>query len=598
MFNIKNKTEYKINERINLQSNVEKFEEDYKVEQMYDARDFKESKNTLSFNGLVCRTFVLEGTPKYLSSGEVSKTLSTLSKYKYSIKMLTVPEHMLPLRKKITFARSVYNALANVSGLFVNKSDIEVMQKLRDLDGFEEEMYNESTVSRMSLVLTIYAPNLEELDEIEKAMQPRLMIKRWNFVQPMFAHKEVFLDNLPVPTPIQKYGRVYTSNQLSTFMYGTTTPTMGTRDSGGHLLGISNITNNPYFFPFFKGDRVYNIIVTGKNGSGKSSLMKKLFEELNLYSLQRIVIDPEGEYSGVANFIGAKQIELNRVAGINPMYFNEEVIKVLNEEDKAHFNVKNDHILNLVSFFTLFPFVPSIHKENTQMILRSLTEFYDKATVSERYLEKYCDFLFDNKEKYDFADAFANFRKGMPYGGFFNSTEALSMEEEAIVFNLKGVEDPHVKLAMMYIIMTQVKDKMLLNNIKPVEDSKVVTTFVDEFHLFLKDPAVRDRFIEIAKRNRKYNCNFILSTQEIYDFERYGAESLIEQSGYNIVYRQDERCQNLLKLKREEVNILARMPVGSCFIIDPNGIDGKVNNVAVYLKPHQLDYVSKINSVT
>jgi type IV secretory pathway VirB4 component len=596
---MKQKIKTAIAKREENQSLIGKFEELFPISTYYKQRDFTNYKTGLSFNGSFIRTFILEGLPAVTSQSEVTRVLSELGVQKYSIKMLSLPENLVLLRKKLTFARSVYESLASLTGFMLKKSSIQIRKKVADLNDFEHAVYDENGIMRMSMVLTIYGESKEELDHIEKAMQAKLFIKKWSFVQPLYDHKKTFLDGLPTYTKEPFGGRIYTSLQLAALTVGTSTPNgngVGI-DYRGHLLGFRPNSKHPYFFPYFKNDRVYNITVTGKNGSGKSSLMKKLFEELNLYSIQRIVIDPEGEYKKVGEFIGARVVDLNRVQGINPMYFNEEVVNAMSTEDKALFNVKNDHILNLVSFFTIFPFVPEQYKSNTQLVLKSLTVFYSQALPQERYLEAYLDFLMANKEEFTFASSFENFRPMMPYGGFFNSREPLTMQEEAIVFSLKGVEDPHTKLGMMYIIMTQVKDKMLLNNILPPLDAKVVTTFVDEFHLFLREPAIRDRFVEISKRNRKYNCNFILSTQEIHDFKRYGAESLIEQAGYNFVYRQDERCQELLRLNSQELNTLTRMPIGACYVIDPNSTSGEIVGLNVTLKRHQYDYVQKENSV-
>ena len=606
-------------EKISLKA---KFDSNFPIDKLYDIEDIKENIDTINIGGdeygIFSRTLEIDQFPSNINYNELNRILAVPSDCKYTIKFYIKPANRIILDKKITFARSFYSAMSYVKGMFLKRSEIELSKQVSDLNNFEYELYQNEDAVNLTMIITLFADTKDRLDKVEKKIQGNFQLYKWKFSKSLFNQKRNFILGLPRSISEKNVPRqTLLSKQVSHLLLSTNDPEADAKSmSSSILLGVENTDNTPYMFPYFKNDRVYNITITGKNGSGKSSLMKKFFEELNIFSIQRILIDPEGEYSDVSNYIGANIIKLNRSKGINPFYYNKDALSTLSVEEGFVSNLVGDHILLLEVFFKQFTFIPEKYKQDTSMLIASLEGYYKSCegvlqsiTDGEELSRHghdvvpnmigYCNYLMGNKEKYEFAEVMQNFMPGKPYSGYFTSLEPFELKNEAIVFNLKDIEHAETKLAMMYMIIAQIKDKMLANNAAHTQGSsnKVITTMVDEFHLFLRDKSIRESFIEIAKRNRKYNCNFILATQEIHDFEKYDAVSLIEQSGYNFVFRQDERCQTLLKLKDNQINYITRLKVGSCFVVDPSFNENNLESKRIFLYPHQIKYSAKINTV-
>ena len=561
------------------QTEVQEFEAKYPVQNIYSQNGIIIQPDHIQHSNKLSRCYFLTQVPSVIDLHVVKAVFNFKKKFEYTIKV-----RLSPINREVTSAKMqvVKTSIeAKLSRPFLKASKVDVDAELGEIIGAEQELANGHDGFNVTYILTIYADSLEELNMYDREVQSHTIFKKWVFTTAHFSQEKSYINSLPLPSKDQEKIMMF-SPAISQLILPTTD-----NRSGIYLMGVDKNAGIPYFFDLFRGDRTHNITVTGKTGSGKSALLKKMFEEYNLFGIQRFVIDPEGEYRKVGKLIGATIHYLNRGKGINPIYYDEDIIQYLKEEDKVNFDPKNDHILLVVDFFLLFPFIRKEIGDNTIPLIESLGEFYSLVSKEERHLPKYLEFLKLNQDRFTFYKEFKQFEVGQPFGGYFSSTGSYELENEAIIFDLKGVENETIKTAMMFLTMAQIKNRMF-------RADKPRACFVDEFHLFLMDIGIRNQFIELSRRIRKYNAFFVSSTQEIQQFIDYDARSLIWQAGYNILFRQSKTSEDILKLTDDELNRMYSLGVGECFIAYD---EAKYrDHLKVHLRKYQINYCEKDNS--
>jgi len=103
-------------------------------------------------------------------------------------------------------------------------------------------------------------------------------------------------------------------------------------DSGGLLIGQNKL---PTFVDFFKRDneRVNsNTVIIGKSGSGKSYATKMLLANLASDNAKIFILDPENEYSNLANNLKGRVLDVSssKYGRINPFH----IIASLDDENQ------------------------------------------------------------------------------------------------------------------------------------------------------------------------------------------------------------------------------------------------------------------------
>jgi len=307
-------------------------------------------------------------------------------------------------------------------------------------------------------------------------------------------------------------------------------------DKDGVLLGLSG-SGRPVIFNVYTKPN-YLFVILGVSGSGKSMTAKiylrRMYEK---HGLPIIGIDPESEYTKVARYFGATLIEIveGQKLGLDPIRL------YLQSKDEKEAVITLGQI---VDFLCDLYVVPSELKG----VLKG--ELYNKVERSGNV---------DNL--IDFVESLSDERLKKYLAGVSSPPDVYVYEgktpsiEGSTIFGMRHVRSNTTKLLISALLSAYIYNKLLSKSSRSI-------FFVDEAWLFMKTPSILSLFDNIAKRGRKYGCNFVYVTQRVEDIASTPeGRSILEQASTTLIFKHEkesaETLTNIFKLTPAEINMLA-----------------------------------------
>ena len=371
-------------------------------------------------------------------------------------------------------------------------------------------------------------------------------------------------------------------------------------EPNGVMLGQNSA---PVIVDFSKRSDFYknsNIVILGGVGGGKSFFAKSLFVNLFSEGERIFILDPENEYSILADNLGGKVIDMGMGGNIiNPF----AVLTDVNDDDDTG-NLLLAHITFLEEFFRMT--LDGLGSENIELCLSLIPKVYKKKRITTRTDLKnfkgkfptFDDFLAVVREEEENADLsergayrmiatfLSKFAKGGRFSYLWNGQTNLQANEDFVVFNFQTLLANANKtiVAAQMLLLTQFLNNELIHNFNRIKQGQAVapiTIAVDEAHVFI-DPhnPVALRFMKnTAKRCRKYNGKQIVATQSVNDFlgnedlERE-SKAVITECQYTFVFPLNAsgaadflQLYDKLDVTEEEQNALLDLARGHTFFI-------------------------------
>lgn len=354
--------------------------------------------------------------------------------------------------------------------------------------------------------------------------------------------------------PLPKEGRGIPTNSLAAgypWIYSSVS------DVGGVHLGSSD--GVPVFVDFFRRDSERlnsNMVIVGKSGSGKSYATKSLLSNLAADDSKIFILDPENEYTELANNLSGKFINVGNAqqGRLNPF----QIITALDDDESDGQSVSGSyatHLQFLEEFFVQI--LPDCDKDALEYLNSLVDRMYrDKGITAETDLSRLrptdypiFDDLYDiillefQKTGNDYIRSMlrvlmnyiAKFSTGGRNANIWNGPSTVTTEENFIVFNFQSLlanRNMTIANAQMLLVLKYVDNEIIKNrdyNHKYHLNRKVIVV-IDEAHVFIdtKYPTALDFMFQLAKRIRKYNGMQIVITQNIKDF--VGSEEIARKS--------------------------------------------------------------------
>ncbi len=318
-------------------------------------------------------------------------------------------------------------------------------------------------------------------------------------------------------------------------------------DEGGIMLGQQE--GVPVFIDFFRRDpeRVNsNMVIIGKTGSGKSYAVKSMLANLASEDAKIFILDPENEYSELANTLHGKMINVAnaKYGRLNPFH----IITSLEDDETGVDNAGTGyaaHLQFLEEFFKQI--LPDIDKDALEYLNSIIERLYINFNITpETDLSKLkptdypiFDDLYDlvledfqctrNSYLKTMLQTIVNYISKFATGGrnavIWNGPSSITTEENFSVFNFQSLlsnRNSTVANAQMLLVLKYIDNEIIKNrdyNRKYGLNRKIVVV-IDEAHVFIdtKYPVALDFMFQLAKRIRKYNGMQIVITQNIKDF--------------------------------------------------------------------------------
>ena len=406
--------------------------------------------------------------------------------------------------------------------------------------------------------------------------------------------------------PMAKDGRGISSNAVAAcfpWIYANVS------DEGGIKLGESD--GIPVFIDFFRRDseRVNsNMVIVGKSGSGKSYATKSLLANLAAEDAKIFILDPENEYTDLANNLHGQIINVgNAQSGrLNPFH----IITALEDDEAGESSASGTyatHLQFLEEFFKQI--MPDCEKDAMEYLNTLVDHMYmgkditaetDLSTLKPEDYPIFDDLYdavlqefqsSDNPFTRDLLRTLMNYIAKFSTGGrnanIWNGPSTITTDENFTVFNFQSMlanRNQTIANAQMLLVLKYIDNEIIKNrdyNTKYHANRKIVVV-IDEAHVFIdaKFPIALDFMFQLAKRIRKYNGMQIVITQNIKDF--VGSEELARKSTaiinacqYSFIFSlAPNDMQDLVKLYEKaggvnetEQEEIVQAPRGQAFVV-------------------------------
>lgn len=426
--------------------------------------------------------------------------------------------------------------------LLDEKENIESLRK--DVDSGDDHFFN------TTVLICFIAEDQKELDEITNKIVSIGTIKSViNGVVPCFARQAAGL-NSALPLGIQEFKRV---TNLSGFCQAMLVPfrTQELHDENGIYYGVNQISQNAIF-----GNRRllknHNGMILGQSGSGKSVLTKSemISTVLTFPDDQLMVIDPQGEYKGIAARLGGTVVAFDSKKNLylNPLDIDFKGIDYAQAQEVI--SDKVDFIISLISSCTKMDFTAEemslISKITTKVYSenfsrrRALNETEEKQSpfkipgymvnnqntstiktdlTNEQQIREYSPTMQDIyqglvNEHSDLGDKLASSMDIFVNGSLnlFNHRTNVDLSNSFIVFDISRLKE-NLKLTSMLIMLEVVRDKVRANG----RLGRWTSLYIDEFHELLGVPQVADFVLKLWKEIRKMKGVLTGITQNMSD---------------------------------------------------------------------------------
>lgn len=432
-----------------------------------------------------------------------------------------------------------------------------------------------------NLVIVHFADELDKLDEDTEAIftVARKFMCR---IDKLVWQQELGLASaLPLANNKLKIQRKLTTESLAVFMPFVN---QELKQQNGFYYGQNAISHNLIFYDRLSGQN-YNGFIFGTPGSGKSfsakqeiinSLLKKTNSEV-------IVIDPEAEYSPMAQILGGQEIRIANGSNncINPM----DIDTSYDDDDPVSF--KSDFIISLIeSAFADRYGLNATQRSIIDRCCRSVySDYFDKLGYEVKANDKskmptlmQFQEVLQNQPGYEsqqLATSLEMFTKGSL--DIFAHHTNVDYDKRFVVYNIKDV-GKNLKSMAYLVVLDNCWQRIVRNRKKGIN----TYLFVDEAHILFRTETSVNYLREIYKRSRKYGAVITCITQNVADLlENDTARTMISNSEYIQLLRQAPldkfQLAELLNISDTQLSFITNSGAGEGLMYTREGIIPFIN---------------------
>ena len=519
---------------------------------------------TVQYDDLITHNFRLRDYPMVVGNAWGSSMFNTLGT-KVVLKMTPVERYkaIRQIDRSIDELREQESSTGKTSKLMEVSMHIDSLSEvLRLLQGENEILFNVSTYVTVDDYELSQEQKLPESRKTKNVTSFKKQIRR-ELSEDGFKVTDMFLQQFEAYSSSQlsgydafkKYQRGIQSNSVAAafpYVYKSLC------DDGGIYVGQSG--GIPVFINFFQRDRERvnsNTVIIGKSGSGKSYATKTILAQLAAENSKIFILDPENEYSKLAQNMNGKIIDVGSATQgrLNPFHIITNLSDEEGDDEESAATSFTTHLQFLEEFYRqILPGIDSDALEYLNNITirmyetKGIDDTTDLSTLAPEDFPTFDD-LYD-KILNDFQltqgeysksnlrvllNYISKFATGGRNSALWNGAASISTNENFIVFNFQSLlakKNNTIANAQMLLVLKWLDNEIIKNrdyNIKYNASRKIVVV-IDEAHVFIdsKYPIALDFMYQLAKRIRKYNGMQMVITQNIKDF--VGTEELARKS--------------------------------------------------------------------
>lgn len=461
----------------------------------------------------------------------------------------------------------------------------------------------------MSILITITADTLEDLEWREREMKKMLVSQDINLQSCMFRQENAFISSLPLVS-IDKHlyelskRNVLTSGAASCYPFTA----YELSDDNGILLGVNKYNNSLVIVDIFNSAvyRNANIAIVGTSGAGKTFTMQLMALRMRRKGIQVFIIAPLKGHE----FLRACKNTGGEFISISPASKNCINVMEIRKTDKtADELIDGTHIekselarkiQQLHIFFSLL--IPDMNHEEKQLLDEALIKTYNEkgithdnaSLVDKNNPTKYkqmpiLEDLYNILIKSQSTKRLANILNRLVHGSAstFNQQTNVDLNNKYTVFDISELSGDLLPVGM-FVALDYVWDKAKENRM--VEKA----IYVDELWQLIGSSGNRiaaEFVLEMFKIIRGYGGSAICGTQDLNDFfaledGKYG-KGIINNCKTKIILNLEddeaERVKDIFKLSEAEIMEITHFERGNGLISTNN------NNITVEFKCSELE---------
>lgn len=426
--------------------------------------------------------------------------------------------------------------------------------------------------------IIIYSDNVKDLEinlnKIEGLLRSQGLISKKSY----FRQEQTYISSLPFMQNNNDVKQV-TKRNILTNSIGATYPFISSSifEEKGVFLGINKYNDSLVIIDKYdsKKHKNSNMCILGTSGSGKSFFTKIMILRYILFGIDQYVIDPDREYTKLANNLKGTIIKLGPSSNtyVNIFDIREESLE---DDQTGYLKTK---INKIMAFFKLI--FKNNDEEQDSILEEKIIKIYNKKGITFDDKSLYKDKKFrKSKEMPILQDLYEELDEKMKIKlkpfitgslNFFNNYTNVKLDNKLIIADIYELGEENIKYGM-YIFIELFWDKIKNNR------EKRKSIYLDEIWRLIgvtSNKEVAGFVYKIFKTIRKYGGSAIAITQDISDLfsldnGNYG-KSIINNSEFKIFFNLEEENLKILeeninisKKEKFEINSLQR---GECVMI-------------------------------
>lgn len=473
----------------------------------------------------------------------------------------------------------------------------------------KEGLANNEDFYYMSILITITAETVEDLQWREREMKKMLISQDLNLLSCTFREEQAFISSLPLVS-IEKHlyelskRNVLTTGAASCYPFTA----FELSDDNGILLGVNKFNNSLVIVDIFNSAvyRNANIAIVGTSGAGKTFTMQLMALRMRRKGIQVFIIAPLKGHE----FLRACKNTGGEFISISPASKNCINVMEIRKTDKtADELIDGTHIekselarkiQQLHIFFSLL--IPDMNHEEKQLLDEALIKTYNEkgithdnaSLVDKSNPNKYkqmpiLEDLYNILIKSHSTKRLANILNRLVHGSAstFNQQTNVDLNNKYTVFDISELSGDLLPVGM-FVALDFVWDKAKENRM--IEKA----IYVDELWQLIGSSGNRiaaEFVLEMFKIIRGYGGSAICGTQDLNDFfaledGKYG-KGIINNCKTKIILNLEddeaERVKDIFKLSEAEIMEITHFERGNGLISTNN------NNITVEFKCSELE---------
>lgn len=518
---------------------------------------FKVDTTFIQLGDVFLRTIFVITYPRYISVGWSSPILNLnitmdIAMFFYPIKS---PIILKQLKKKVGALEAQLSADAEKGAPRdpIRETALRDIEQLRDdlTQGIEHFF-------QFAFYTTLYAKSKDELDKVTEDIENIFGSKLIYSKGVLFQAEQGFTSTLPLCIDdVMVAFNMNSSPIASSFPFISSELT----SDDGILYGINRHNNSLILFDRFSLQNA-NMVVFATSGAGKSYAVKLEVLRSLMLGVDVIIIDPEMEYTHLAEAVGGTYINISLASEskVNPFDLPRPVGQQVSTED-----VIRSAVITLKGLIRIM--FGALTAQEDSLMDRALLETFakkditpssDLSTVEPPIMQDLLDVLEGMEGSETLAIKLEKYTTGT-FSGLFNSPTNVNMNNQLVIFSVRDLEDELRPMAIYTLI------NYIWNIVRSVRKKRILV--IDEAWWLMTHEDSAKFIFALVKRCRKYYLGVTTITQDVNDFlqSQYG-RAIVTNSALQLLLRQSpaavDNIQKIFLLTEGEKYLLLESAIG------------------------------------